>query len=224
MPSGMVPLKELSPRNRYLHPGEHMHIPGDRRISSTLHTVHTSHNDEKHDTSISPSVEDSSSTTAFKTVPATADNQGHWTAHMASTHVSEVRAEMPSGMVPLRKLESRRRPLHPGSTMHMHTPECSRTPSHYTGIHHSSLCDMRGDDHQEQNSTNNRGHQWALHCTNCQHSLQRGESGDAVRDGAIQGALRQVKGPVPRGSRCAHQRTGGHPPPNTPLMPPRNAR
>jgi hypothetical protein len=59
-------------------------------------------------------------------VPAAMDNNGQSIAHMATTHCSEVRAEMPSGMGPLRELESRLRPLHPGG--HMHIPGYSQPP------------------------------------------------------------------------------------------------
>ena len=42
---------------------------------------------------------------------------------MTTTHCSEVRAEMLSGMVPLRELDDRYRTLHPGEHMHI--------PAHY---------------------------------------------------------------------------------------------
>jgi hypothetical protein len=51
---------------------------------------------------------------------------GECIARIATTHFSEMRAEMPSGMGPLRELESRLRPLHPGRYMYM--PGYSQPP------------------------------------------------------------------------------------------------
>jgi hypothetical protein len=59
---------------------------------------------------------------------------------MTTTHASEVRAEMPSGMVPPRELACRSRYLHKGST-------CTYKS---TGVHptnHSCISDMRGESH-----------------------------------------------------------------------------
>ncbi len=56
-------------------------------------------------------------------------SKGHCIAPMATTHVNEVRAEMPSGMVPLRKFWYRSSPLHPGRHMHHQgTAGCPHTP------------------------------------------------------------------------------------------------
>ncbi len=55
---------------------------------------------------------------------------------MATTHVSEVRADMPSGMVPFRELPDRARYLHPGR--HIHTPGYRQVPSHPTHSTHAS--------------------------------------------------------------------------------------
>jgi hypothetical protein len=77
-------------------------------------------------------------------------NKGHCIAHMVTTHVSEVRADMPSGMVPLRELEYRYSCLHPRGT-HAHTPGYRRVPSH-PNTQHSCLRDMRGEEHQEHSS------------------------------------------------------------------------
>jgi hypothetical protein len=102
----------------------HAHGPAPRGAyahtkvqSGTLHPTHTTH--------ASASCEVRS--TRRTPVPAAVDNDGHWVAHVATTHCSEVRAEMPSGMVPLRELEYRYRPLHPGG--HMHTPGYRWPPS-----------------------------------------------------------------------------------------------
>ncbi len=40
MPSGMVPIRELEDKSRFLHSGQHMHIPGYSWPPSTLHTTH----------------------------------------------------------------------------------------------------------------------------------------------------------------------------------------
>ncbi len=87
---------------------------------------------------------------------------------------------------------------------------------------HSCISDMRGEEHQEQSS----GQQRALHCTHGHHSRQRGESGHAVRDGATQGVGVQVQLPAPKGNTCTHTRVqaGALTPQHTALMPPRYAR
>jgi hypothetical protein len=85
-------------------------------------------------------------------------NKGHCIAHMATTHCSEVRADMPSGMVPLRELESRLRPLHPGGP-HAHTRVQAGTLTPHT--QYSCLGDKRGEEHQEDSSSS--GHQGALY-------------------------------------------------------------
>ena len=99
-PSGIVPLRELEDRSRILHPGGHMH---------------TSH---------APASYEARSTTGTAAVVVVGD--GQCIAAMATTHCSDVRAEMPSGMVLLRELESRSRYLH--ERRHMHTPENRRAP------------------------------------------------------------------------------------------------
>ena len=60
-------------------------------------------------------------------MPTAVGSNGQCIAHMATagTHHTEVRAEMPSGMVPLRELESRSSSLHPGGTC---TPEYRWAP------------------------------------------------------------------------------------------------
>ena len=68
-------------------------------------------------------------------------NKGHCIAPMATTHVSEVRAEMPSGMVPLRELESRTSSLHPGE--HMHTHQGTTAAMTTTGCDDEGACTHR---------------------------------------------------------------------------------
>jgi hypothetical protein len=99
MPSGMGPLRELEESHRYLHPGGH--IPGYSRVPS--HPTHSTH------ASASCELRSTRSTA----VPAPGGH-GHCVAHMATTHCSEVRAEMPSGKGPIRLLKCRPRFLHPG--------------------------------------------------------------------------------------------------------------
>ncbi len=68
-------------------------------------------------------------------------NNGHCVAPMATTHCSEIRAEMPSGMGPLRELEYSHSDLQPGG--HMHIPD-RRVPSHPThSTHASAICEVR---------------------------------------------------------------------------------
>ncbi len=126
MPSGMVPLRELTARSRCLHPGEHIHTPGYRRVPS--HPTHSTH---------------ASAMCKMRSTRSRAvGNKGHCITSMATTHCSEVRAEMPSGMGPLRELEARCRYLHPGEHMHTHqgTAGCPYTP--HTN-HASAICEVR---------------------------------------------------------------------------------
>jgi hypothetical protein len=85
MPSGMGPLRELESRYRLLHRRRHMRTQYDV-----------------------PGISDVGRT---KSTAAAVGNRP-CIAHMDTTHRSEVRAEMPSGMVPLRELEDRNMSLH----------------------------------------------------------------------------------------------------------------
>ncbi len=138
MPSGMVPLRELEDRRRCLHPGGHVHIPGYSRVPS--HPTHTTH---------------ASATCEVRSTRSRAvGNNGHCIAHMVTTHASEVRAEMLSGMVPLRELEPRSRSLHPGE--HMHIPGYRRVPSHPThSTHASAIWEVRNT---RSRAVGNKGH------------------------------------------------------------------
>jgi hypothetical protein len=103
-----------------------MHVLGYRRVPS--HPTHTTHA--------------SAICEVRSTRSRAVGNSGHCIAHMATTHVSDERAEMPSGMVPLRELPDRARYLHPGR--HIHTPGYSRVPSHPTyTTHASAICEVR---------------------------------------------------------------------------------
>ncbi len=139
MPSGMVPLRELENRSRSLHPGEDMHIPGYRWVpSNPTHSTHASAICE-----------------VRSTRSRAVGNKGHCIAHMASTHCSEVRAEMPSGMVPLRELPYRYNPLQPGGRIHGHTRAQPATlhPTHST--HASAICEVRSTGSR---AVGNKGH------------------------------------------------------------------
>ncbi len=101
--SGMVPVRELEPRSRYLHPRGQIHA----------HTrVYPTHN-----TRASASCELRSTRS---TATAAIGNNGHCIAPMVTTHFSEARSTMPSGMGPLKELEYRCRTLYIGENMHIH--------------------------------------------------------------------------------------------------------
>ncbi len=85
-------------------------------------------------------------------VPTAAVDNGQCIAHMATTHVSKVRAEMPSGMVPLRELEYRYRPLHPGG--HTHIAGCIAHATLHTihTTHASARCKVTTQKHNDSSS------------------------------------------------------------------------
>ncbi len=113
-------------------PRGHIHKPGYSQLPSTLHGIHNSICEVR--------------CTRRTSVPAVVGINGDYIARMATTHCSEVRAEMPSGMGPVRVLESSFRYLHSGVTC-THQATCdSDDASNLANTQHShasAICDAQ---------------------------------------------------------------------------------
>ncbi len=120
------------------------------------------------------------------TLSSSSSRQGRCPLPMASTHYSEVSVEMPSGILPLRELAPRSKSLHRrGGGVRASTHQGQRQAP-------STL-------HTTTDSPSNTGKGIHGH-----HSLQQGQSGNAVRDGATQGVGVQVHESAPR-THLPHQ-------------------
>jgi hypothetical protein len=186
----MVPVKELEFRYRPLHPGRHMHIPGYRQAPSTLHTTHAFGTCEVG----APGVQNSSNNSSGQQRVQNCTHGQH--SHQRVESGDTVRDGASQGVGGQEQAPAPR-----GGGRHMHIPGYNRAPSTlYTPLRPKRVVRWG-----HRGNSNKSSEQRALCCPHGHHSPQRGESGDAVRDGATQGVGAQVQPPVPIG----HMHTPG---------------